>query len=97
MLTGTISHYIHLFAPPNVPRLPQFKLQLCLESGQMEFYPSLADLETTVLSTVHTVATAMSNVPNIQVSLPALPCTVGNLQQTADECLSVTSSTCTHI
>lgn len=68
MLCQTISHYIDLFAPHNVSRLPQFKLQLCLESGEMEFYPSLSDLEAALLSAVHTVATAMSNVPNIQVS-----------------------------
>ena len=68
MLSQTISHYVDLFAPPNVSRLPQFKLQLCLESGQMEFYPSLSDLEATLLSAVHTVAASMSNVPDIQVS-----------------------------
>ena len=47
----------------------------------MEFYPSLADLEATVLATVHTVANAMSNVPDIQVSL--------NWQQAAGRCLYV--------
>ena len=67
LLTQTISHYVSLFAASNIVRLPQFKLQLCLESGQMEFYPSLSDLETALLSTVHTVANAMSSVPNIQV------------------------------
>ena len=68
MLTQTISSYVDLFAPPNVSRLPQFKLQLCLESDQIEFYPSLSDLEATLFSVVYTVATAMNNVPNIQVS-----------------------------
>ena len=67
MLTQTISHYVSLFAVSNVAHLPQFKLQLCLESSQMEFYPSLSDLETALLSAVHTVANAMSTVPNIQV------------------------------
>ena len=68
MLTQTISHYVCLFESSNVAHLPQFKLQLCLESGKMEFYPSLADLELALLSTVHTVASAMNNVPDIQVS-----------------------------
>ena len=40
----------------------------------MEFYPSFSDLESTLLSTVHTVANAMSNVPNIQVRLSIQHC-----------------------
>ena len=67
MLTQTISHYVSLFSASNVVHLPQFRLQLCLESGEMEFYPSLSDLEAAILSAVHTVANAMSDVPNIQV------------------------------
>ena len=68
LLTQTISHYVSLFAASNVVHLPQFKLQLCLESGQMEFYPALSDLESAILSAVHTVANAMSSVPDIQVN-----------------------------
>ena len=68
MLTQTISNYVELFDASNTTTLPQFKLQLCLEAGQMEFYPSLTDLEGALLSTVHTVASAMSSVPNIQVN-----------------------------
>ena len=74
MLTATISHYVDLFGESNLSYLPQFKLQLCLESGQMEFYPSLSDLESTLLATVHTVANAMTNVPNIQVRLSIQHC-----------------------
>ena len=69
MLTRTIEHYVTLFDPANSTQLPQFKVQLCLEGNSMEFFPSVSDLEATILCFVDTVASAMSNVPNIPVSL----------------------------
>ena len=74
MLTQTISHYVELFACSNMLYLPRFRLQLCLEAEQMEFFPSLTDLETALLSPVHTIANAMSNVPDIQVYICIYGC-----------------------
>lgn len=73
MLTRTIECNVTLFDPANTTHLPQFKVQLCLEGSNMEFFPSLSDLEATLLSFVDIIAEAMSNVPNIQVNTPPCP------------------------
>ena len=67
MLSHTIEEYLLLFEEKNTTRLPQFKLQLCLEGQTMEFFPSVSELESAVLSLVDTVANAMSNVSTIEV------------------------------
>ncbi len=69
MLSRTIEQYLLLFRAENTTRLPQFKLQLCLEGKSMEFFPSMSELESAILCLVDTVANAMSNVSTIEVSI----------------------------
>lgn len=67
MLSLTIQHYVELFCLEDTTRLPQFKLHLCLEGQSMEFFPSIAELESVILCLVETVATSMSNMSTIEV------------------------------
>ncbi len=69
LLSRTIHNYLLLFQEDNTTRLPQFKLQLCLEGQAMEFFPSVSELEAALLSLVDTVANAMSNVSTIEVGV----------------------------
>ena len=57
-----------LYDPKSTVHLPQFKLQLCLDEGGMQFFPSVPDLEQAVLFPVHTVTSTMQKVPVVQVS-----------------------------
>jgi dynein heavy chain len=67
MLSQTIQQYVELFREEDKTRLPQFKLHLCLEGQAMEFFPSIAELESAVVHLVETVAAAMSNLSTIEV------------------------------
>ena len=72
LLTSTILSYMQLVEEEDGEGeggLPQFKLNLCLDGSSMEFFPSLGELEATVLSPVEAVATALSEVCCIKVSL----------------------------
>lgn len=68
LLSQTIHQYVSLFREEDSTRLPQFKLQLCLEGSSMEFFPSISELESTVLCVVDTVSMAMRRVSTIEVS-----------------------------
>ena len=72
MLGLTIQQYVDLFSLENTTHLPQFKIHLCLEGQSMEFFPSIAELESAVVFLVETVATSMSNLSTIEVSFLAL-------------------------
>ncbi len=63
--------YVSLYEGSAISGLPLFKLQLCLDEGSMQFFPSIPDLEQTVVFVIETVSSAMSSVPQIQVT--ALP------------------------
>lgn len=67
MLSQTIQQYVGLFRLDDTTWLPQFKLHLCLEGESMEFFPSIAELESAVVYLVETVATSMSNLSTIEV------------------------------
>ena len=67
LLTRTVLSFVDQFEPHNSALLPVFKLQLCLEEGEMVFFPSTADLEVVLLSAVDTVANALQSVGRIQV------------------------------
>lgn len=68
LLSLTIEQYVRLFRAEDNTCLPQFKLHLCLEGMAMEFFPSISELESTVLCLLDTVANAMSQVSTIEVS-----------------------------
>ena len=49
--------YTSIFSPDNSTELPVFKLQLCLDEGTIQFFPTLSDLETAVMYPLLTLAT----------------------------------------
>ena len=68
LLTASIKAYEELFDRNNVLNLPLFRLQLCMEGkNKMVFFPSLEDLEDTVMSVVDTIAKSMQSIPTVQV------------------------------
>lgn len=73
MLSLTIQHYVELFKLADTTHLPQFKLHLCLEGQSMEFFPSIAELESAIVYVVETVATSMSNLSTIEVCRCVVP------------------------
>lgn len=68
LLSLTILRYVELFDTDNTTRLPQLKLQLCLEGNSMEFFPSISELESAVVYLVDVVSNSMSNLSTIEVS-----------------------------
>ena len=67
LLSSTMSDYSSLFSPEDTTRLPIFKLQLCLDDGAMQFFPSLGDLEAAVIFPLATLATdTLQNLPLLQ-------------------------------
>ena len=68
LLSSTMEDYTSLFSPDDTTCLPVFKLQLCLDEGAMQFFPTLADLEAAVMFPLHTLATdTLQSFPLIQV------------------------------
>ena len=69
LLTATIQHYEKLYQKDGSQLLPQFKLHLCLDGRNMEFFPSLTEMEATALCPVDVVASALKDVSCIKVWL----------------------------
>ena len=69
LLTATIRQYQSLYEEGGNGYLPQFKLHLCLDGKNMEFFPSLAEMEATALCPVDVVASALRDVACIKVRL----------------------------
>lgn len=62
--------YTSLFSREDTTHLPVFKLQLCLDEGAMQFFPSLTELEGAVLFPLATLAAdTLQTFPLIQVFL----------------------------
>jgi len=72
LLTTTIQRYEELYQEEGREFLPQFKLHLCLDGKNMEFFPSLAEMEATALCPVEVVASALKDVSCIKVRLTLL-------------------------
>ena len=61
--------YASIFSPDNSTELPVFKLQLCLDEGAIQFFPTLGDLETAVMYPLLTLATdTLQTFPIIHVN-----------------------------
>lgn len=67
LLTSTILSYMDIYQDEGSRSLPQFKLHLCLDGRNIEFFPSLGELEMTVLCPVEITAAAMSDVSCVKV------------------------------
>ena len=67
IVTHTLEAFVNIFSPFNTARLPIFRLELCIEDGEIFFFPSLSDLETAFTFAVDTVTGALQNVGKVQV------------------------------
>ncbi len=67
LLAATIQHYQNMYEEDGHGYLPQFKLHLCLNDKRMEFFPSLAEMEATVLCPIDVIASALKDVSCIKV------------------------------
>ncbi|OCT58631.1 dynein heavy chain 12, axonemal [Xenopus laevis] len=82
LLTRTVESFVMLFDTTNPQYLPLFKMELTFDDEKMDFYPSLEDLEESILfmlitmsQTLQTVQTVSSwlaggSVQNIEAKLP---------------------------
>ncbi|NXY12857.1 DYH7 protein, partial [Atrichornis clamosus] len=66
LLGRTTEAFVKLFDPEDRSRLPLFKMDLTLDENRMEFYPSLQDLEETVLFVVDCVGQTLQNIQTIR-------------------------------
>eukprot|EP00731_Ephydatia_muelleri_P021583 Em0014g174a len=69
IITRTMEAYALLFHPENTAKLPLFKLQLCLDGNVMQFFPSVSELQTAMLSVLDTIKGTMRKVPLVQAWL----------------------------
>ena len=67
LVTRTLEAFVSLFHISNSARLPIFRLELCLEDGEIFFFPSVLDLEAAMQFVVETITGALQNVGKIQV------------------------------
>lgn len=56
LLQRTTEVFVKLFDPEDRSHLPLFKMDLTLDENRMEFFPSLQDLEETILFVVDCIA-----------------------------------------
>lgn len=64
LVTRTFMAWIALF--DDVHMIPVFKLQLVLDEDQMQFYPSLDELENVMTSVVSVITNSLQTVPKMQ-------------------------------
>uniref|UniRef100_A0A8C4T2P1 Dynein axonemal heavy chain 12 n=1 Tax=Erpetoichthys calabaricus TaxID=27687 RepID=A0A8C4T2P1_ERPCA len=65
LIVKTVEAYVNLFEPLNLDEVPLFKMQLTFDDEKMEFYPSLQDLEETVLFVLRRITNTMQKVQTV--------------------------------
>ncbi|NWH65725.1 DYH12 protein, partial [Geococcyx californianus] len=65
LLRGTLEAFVKLFDPKDRSCLPLFKMKLTLGEKKMEFYPSLQDLEETILFIVKRIQQTLQNTQTV--------------------------------
>ncbi|XP_039627270.1 dynein heavy chain 12, axonemal [Polypterus senegalus] len=65
LIVRTVEAYVNLFEPLNLDEVPLFKMQLTFDDEKMEFYPSLQDLEETVLFVLRRITNTMQKVQTV--------------------------------
>ncbi|NXQ38477.1 DYH12 protein, partial [Catharus fuscescens] len=69
LLQRTTEAFVKLFDPEDRSRLPLFKMDLTLDENRMEFFPSLQDLEETILFVVDCIGQTLQNVQTVRAWL----------------------------
>ncbi|KAF4799422.1 Dynein heavy chain 7, axonemal [Turdus rufiventris] len=69
LLQRTTEVFVKLFDPEDRSHLPLFKMDLTLDENRMEFFPSLQDLEETILFVVDCIAQTLQNVQTLHAWL----------------------------
>lgn len=65
LLVATIDSWLGLFEENNKQTLPILKMGLVYESGEMEFYPTVQQLEELVLYVVQRISETLQQVPTV--------------------------------
>ncbi|NXM46997.1 DYH12 protein, partial [Gymnorhina tibicen] len=76
LLQRTTEVFVKLFDPEDRSRLPLFKMDLTYDDNKMEFYPSLQDLEETILFVVDCIGQTLQNVQTMRAWLTGGTATV---------------------
>ncbi|NXL48091.1 DYH7 protein, partial [Podilymbus podiceps] len=66
LLRRTVEDFVKLFDPEDRNWLPVFKMELTLDKNKMEFYPSLQDLEETILFIVNRIGQTFQNIQTVR-------------------------------
>ncbi|KAG8523853.1 Dynein heavy chain 7, axonemal [Galemys pyrenaicus] len=65
LLRRTVEGLVKLFDQENQQELPIFKMELMLDDDKIEFYPTIQDLEDSILSLIERITEALQNVQTV--------------------------------